>query len=75
VGASRNAASPTVLLLLRLTRRELTVCEHKASRPEMVAPRFAPDSQRLYFESDRDGKPAIYCVHVERFVEKTDEGD
>ena len=75
VGASRNAASPTVLLLLRLTRRELTVCEHKASQPEMVAPRFSPDSQRLYFESDRDGKPAIYCVHVERFVEKTEERD
>jgi oligogalacturonide lyase len=72
VGASRNAASPTVLLLLRLTQRELTLCEHKASRPEMAAPVFAPDSQRIYFTSDRHGKPAIYCVHVERLVEKTD---
>ena len=29
-GASRNAASPVVLLLLRVTRRELTLCEHQA---------------------------------------------
>jgi oligogalacturonide lyase len=74
VGASRNAASPTVLILLRTTRRELTLCEHKASHPETVAPVFAPDSQRIYFQSDRDGKPAIYCVHVERLVERTDVG-
>jgi oligogalacturonide lyase len=72
VGASRNAASPTILIMLRVTRRELTLCEHKASHPEMTAPRFAPDTQRVYFQSDRDGKPAIYCVHVERFLDKTD---
>jgi oligogalacturonide lyase len=72
VGASRNKASPTVLLLLRVTRRELTICEHKSSHVETVAPRFAPDSQRVYFESDRDGKPAIYCMHVEKLVEKTE---
>jgi oligogalacturonide lyase len=72
VGASRNAASPTVLLLLRTTRRELTLCEHKASHVEMTAPRFSPDSQRIYFESDREGKPALYCIHVEKLVEKTE---
>ena len=71
VGASRNAASPTVLILLRATRRELTLCEHRASHPETVAPVFAPDSQRIYFQSDRDGHPAIYCVHTEKLVEKT----
>jgi oligogalacturonide lyase len=71
VGASRNAASPVVLILLRTTRRELTLCEHKASHPETVAPVFAPDSQRIYFQSDRDGQPAIYCMHVENLVEKT----
>jgi oligogalacturonide lyase len=71
VGASRNAASPDVLILLRVTRRELTLCEHKASHPESVAPVFAPDSQRIYFQSDRDGHPAIYCVHAEKLVEKT----
>jgi len=72
VGASRNGASPTVLLLLRVTRRELTLCEHKASHPETVAPVFSPDSQRIYFQSDRHGKPAIYCMHVEKLVEKTE---
>jgi oligogalacturonide lyase len=72
VGASRNKASPTVLLLLRVTRREFSLCEHKASRPEMTAPIFAPDSQRIYFVSDRHGKPAIYAMHVEKLVEKTE---
>ncbi|MGA3015820.1 MAG: hypothetical protein ABSF62_01785 [Bryobacteraceae bacterium] len=72
VGASRSAASPTILLLLRVTQRELTLCEHKASHPETTAPRFSPDAQRVYFQSDRDGKPAIYCMHVERLVEKID---
>jgi len=72
VGASRSTASPTVLLLLRMTKREFTICEHKASHPEMVAPRFSPDSQRVYFQSDRDGKSALYCMHVEKLVEKTE---
>ncbi|MGA2194772.1 MAG: hypothetical protein ABSH40_05835 [Bryobacteraceae bacterium] len=72
VGASRSTASPTILLLLRITQRELTLCEHKASHPETTAPRFSPDAQRIYFQSDRDGKPAIYCVHVERLVERID---
>jgi oligogalacturonide lyase len=72
VGASRNTASPTILLLLRVTRRELTICEHKTSHPADAAPRFSPDSQRVYFQSDRHGKPAIYDIHVERLVEKTE---
>jgi oligogalacturonide lyase len=71
VGASRNA-SPAVLLLLRAGRSERTLCEHKASRPEWVSPVFSPDSQRIYFQSDRHGKPAIYGMHVEKLVEKTD---
>jgi oligogalacturonide lyase len=70
VGASRNAASPTVLLMLRVTRRELTLCEHRAMNPATVAPLFAPDAQRIYFQSDQHGKPALYSVHVERLVEK-----
>lgn len=74
VGASRNAASPTILLLVRNTRRELTLCEHKASRPETVAPRFSPDSQWVYFQSDRHGAPAIYGVQVETLVERTEGG-
>jgi oligogalacturonide lyase len=75
VGASRNAGSPTVLLLLRVTQRERTICEHKASHAENVAPVFSPDSQRIYFQSDRHGKPAIYCMHVERLVEKTESNE
>jgi oligogalacturonide lyase len=72
VGASGNASSPTILIMLRLTRRELTLCEHKASQANLCAPQFSPDSQRIYFQSDRDGKPALYCMHVEKLVEKTD---
>ena len=72
VGASRNTASPAVLILLRLTRREMTVCEHRASHPESVAPRFSPDSQKIYFQSDRHGKPALYGLSVDRLVEKTE---
>jgi oligogalacturonide lyase len=72
VGASANRSSPTVLLLLRVTRREFTLCEHKAANPETVAPVFSPDSQRVIFQSDRDGHPAIYSVHVEKLVEPTE---
>ena len=71
-GASSNA-SPALLLLLRVTQRERTLCEHKASNPESVAPVFSPDSQRVYFGSDRHGKPAIYCMHIEKLVEKTED--
>ena len=71
VGASRNNASPAVLLFVRAAQSERTLCEHK-SRADWVAPVFAPDSQRIYFQSDRHGKPAIYCMHVEKLVEKTE---
>ena len=74
VGASRNPGSPYVLLLLRLTRRELSLCEHHSSDPAAVNPTFSPDSQRIFFRSDRDGKPAIYRIRVEKFVEETDGG-
>ena len=71
-GESANKASPVVLIMLRLTRRELTLCEHRSSNPAAAAPLFSPDSQRIYFQSDREGKPALYCMHVEKLVEKTD---
>ena len=71
VGASRNKASPTVLLLLRSARREFTLCEHKASDPATVQPIFSPDSQSIFFQSDRHGKPAIYRMKVEKLVEET----
>jgi Tol biopolymer transport system component len=71
VGASQNRAAPYILILLRLTRRELSLCEHRASNAAMVAPIFSADSQQIFFQSDRDGKPAIYRIHVEKLVEET----
>jgi oligogalacturonide lyase len=73
-GASGSAASPYVLLLLRVTRRELTICEHRASDPHIVAPIFSPDSQVVFFQSDRHGKPAIYSAAVAALVERTGDG-
>ena len=70
-GASRSRASAYVLILLRIARRELTLCEHRASDPAMVRPVFSPDSQNVLFVSDRHGKPALYQVRVGRFVEET----
>jgi len=70
-GASENKGSPLVLLLLRATGDERTLCEHRAGDPSAVTPRFSPDSQRLYFQSDREGKSAIYSMHIEKLVEKT----
>jgi oligogalacturonide lyase len=70
-GASGSKASPHVLLLVRAVKRELTLCEHRASDPAMVSPVFSPNSQHVYFVSDREGKPAIYSVAVEKLVEET----
>src|ERR1700691_1526287 len=72
VGASQNRGAPYILILLRLTRRELSLCEHRASNPAMVAPIFSAESQQIFFESDRDGKPAIYKIHVSPLVEETE---
>jgi hypothetical protein len=71
VGASRSKAQPTVILLLRSVQRELTLCEHRASHPSSVAPVFSPDSRRVYYQSDHEGKPALYSVNVELLVEPT----
>jgi oligogalacturonide lyase len=59
-------------VLLRATRREFTLCEHRSSTPQGVQPRFTPNSQRVLFESDRHGKRAIYMLNVEKLIEKTD---
>jgi oligogalacturonide lyase len=72
VGASGAKATPYVLLLLRVTGRELTLCEHKAARPDRIRLTFSPDSRWVFFESDRDGKPAIYGLQLSEFVENTD---
>jgi oligogalacturonide lyase len=72
VGASRNKASPTILLLLRAARREFTLCEHKASDPAATWPVFSPDSQNILFQSDREGKSALYRMRVNKLVEETE---
>lgn len=72
LGASRSLASPYILILLRVNRREFSLCEHKASDVSMVEPIFTPDSQKILFVSDRLGKPAIFLMNVEKLIEKTD---
>lgn len=72
IGASGSKASPYVLLLVRAVKREFTIAEHRASNARMVAPRFAPNSQRVYFASDRHGKPAIYSMTVDKLVTETE---
>lgn len=71
-GASGSKASPHVLILIRSVRRELTVCEHRARDPQSLGLAFAPNSQRVLFQSDQHGKPALFMVAVERFVEETE---
>jgi len=72
VGASGSKAQPYVLLMLRITRRELALCEHKASDATQVSPVFSPSSKRVFFQSDRLGKSAIFSVAVDRLVEPTE---
>ena len=73
LGASRSKASPVVLLYIRYSKRELTLCEHKSSDPVQTKVRFTPSSQRILFQSDMHGKPAIYFMDVRKLVELTDE--
>jgi oligogalacturonide lyase len=75
VGASRSKAQPTVLLLVASVQREFTLCEHRASHPAAVSPVFSPDSKRVYFQSDHEGKSALYSVNVEALVESTSGND
>jgi oligogalacturonide lyase len=72
VGASGSKASPYVLLLVRSVKRELPLCQHRASDPRQVTSFFSPNSQRVVFQSDRDGKMAIYSIAVDRLVEETE---
>ncbi len=73
VGASKSKAQPNIVLLLRSVGREMVLCEHRSHEPKSVWPVFSPNSQRVYFESDREGKSAIYSVNVEKFVDQTGE--
>jgi hypothetical protein len=71
VGASRSKASPHILLLLRKTMREMTLCEHGESDAATCRPVFTPDSQSVVFTSSMHGKPALYLAGVEKLIEKT----
>lgn len=73
-GESRSKAGPNIYVLFPLVDREITVCEHASSRssPEVEPrPAFSPDSQWIYFNSDREGAPAVYRAGVADWVEKT----
>ncbi|MEZ5351388.1 MAG: hypothetical protein R2762_02030 [Bryobacteraceae bacterium] len=72
VGVSGSKAAPYVLVMVRLVKRELALCEHKSSEPSQVYAIFTPDSQRVCFQSDRHGKPAIYSMVVDKLIEKTE---
>jgi oligogalacturonide lyase len=72
VGASSSKAAPHILLLLRVTRREFTLCEHRSTDPLSVVPFFSNSSERIYFQSDMHGKPAIYSMAIDKIVEKTE---
>lgn len=72
VGASGSKASPYLLLLVRSVKRELPLCQHRSSDPRQVTSFFSPNSQRVIFQSDRDGKMAIYSIAVDRLVEETE---
>jgi oligogalacturonide lyase len=74
-GVSQNKASPYILLLLRVARRELTIAEHRARDPHDVTLLFTPNSQRLLWSTNREGKSALYSLAVEKFVEQTEETD
>lgn len=69
LGTSASKASPYLVLLLRSPARELPICEHRSPDARAV---FSPNSARLAFQSDRDGKMAVFAMSVEKLVEETD---
>jgi oligogalacturonide lyase len=71
-GASRSKASPYALLMLRVTQRELTLCEHRSRDAAASAIAFSLDSQRLFFQGDKEGQMTVYSMRLERLVEKTE---
>jgi oligogalacturonide lyase len=72
VGASFSKAQPFVLILVKSVRRELTIGEHRNGEAQAVSPVFTPDSQQVYYQTDRLGKPALFSMNIERLVEKTE---
>ena len=72
VGASGSKASPYLFLLVRAAKRELAIAEHKATDPTTVMPVFSPNSQRVFFETDREGHRCLYSMTVDKLVEETE---
>ena len=72
-GASASKASPYLSLLVRRAHRELTIAEHRASDARLVTTMFSPNSQRLFFQTDREGKMSIYMMNTERLVAATED--
>ena len=84
VGECRSKAGPNIYVVFPSIKREITICEHGSSgRPYPLAdedgedltiaqprPVFSPDSQWIYFTSDRGGTPAVYRASVADMVEK-----
>jgi oligogalacturonide lyase len=71
-GASSSKAGPVICLILRRTGREMVLCEHAAREPARLRIAVSPDSQRLVFHSDREGKSAIYLIDLQKLVEKSE---
>ena len=67
----QSKAQPFVMLMLRSPRSEIALCEHHASDAAAVTPVFSPDSRRVYFQTNREGKNAIYSIDVSTLVEPT----
>jgi len=70
--ASRGQAGPYVFLMLRITRRELPLCEHRSRDASASGLAVAPDSQRLLFQGDAEGRPVVYSMKLDKLVERTD---
>ena len=63
VGASGNKSSPVVLILLRLTRRELTLCEHRASDRPPRPHAFPPTASASIFKATaKANRRSIACT-------------
>jgi oligogalacturonide lyase len=82
-GECRSKAGPNIYVVFPELQREMTICEHASSGKAYVLaededplaaqprPAFSPDSQWIYFASDRHGAPAVYRAGVADMVEKT----
>ncbi len=72
VGVSGSKVSPYLLLLLRVTCRELALADHRSVSASDVVVFFTPDSRRIFFHGNRSGKSCVYGFNAEKLVEPTD---